>query len=67
MEKFESQGMLEEAVSPWLSPAFPVPKKEPGTWRLVIDYRVVNDATVTDAYPIPLKKEILIRQGQFKL
>jgi hypothetical protein len=61
------KGLLEEAVSPWLSPAFPVPKKEPGTWRLVIDYRVVNEATITDAYPTPLIEEILIRQGQFKL
>jgi hypothetical protein len=57
----------EEAVSPWLSPAFPVPKKEPGTWRLVIDYRVVNEAIITDAYPTPLIEEILIRQGQFKI
>jgi hypothetical protein len=67
VEKFEGQGLLEETVSPWLSPAFPVPKKEPGTWRLVIDYRVVNEATITDAYPTPLIEEILIRQGQFKI
>ena len=36
-------------------------------WRLVIDYRVVNEATITDAYPTPLIEEILIRQGQFKI
>jgi len=67
VKKFEAQGLLEEAVSPWLSPAFPVPKKEPGSWRLVIDYRLVNEATITDAYPTPLIEDILIRQGTFNI
>ena len=64
---FEKQGLIEECISPWLSPAFPVPKKESGKWRLVIDYRVVNEATITDAYPTPLIEEILIRQGKFSI
>ena len=61
--QFEKQGLLENAMSPWLSSAFPVPKKEPGSWRLVIDYRLVNTAIVQGSYPTPLIEEILIRQG----
>ena len=67
VERFEGMGLLEEAVSPWLSPAFPVPKKEPGTWRLVIDYRVVNEAIISDSTPHHLIEEILNQQGRFKL
>ena len=67
IEEFEDWGILERGVSPWLSPAFPVKKKEADKWRLVVDYRAVNEATVPDAHPLPIIEEILIRQGQFCL
>ena len=63
----EKEGKIEEGCSDWSSPAFPVPKKDPGKWRLVIDYRKLNDATVVDGHPIPRIEEILERQGKFKI
>jgi hypothetical protein len=63
----EKEGKIEEGCSDWSSPAFPVPKKDPGKWRLVIDYRKLNDATVVDGHPILRIEEILERQGKFKI
>ena len=54
-------------MSPWSSPAFPVPKKAPGQWRLVIDYRKVNEATVADGHPLPRIDDILLRQGKNRM
>ena len=42
-------------------------KKEPGTYRLVVDFRAVNDATIGDAYPLPLINDILQKHGVFEL
>jgi Reverse transcriptase (RNA-dependent DNA polymerase). len=50
--------------SPWLSNAFPVPKKVAGEWRGVIDYREVNEQIQMDAYPLPRIGDILERQGR---
>lgn len=43
--------------SPYASPAFLVPKSG-GRWRLVIDYRKLNEATIKNAYPLPLINQI---------
>ena len=47
----------------WASPAFPVPRKTKDTWRLVVDYRELNEATIRDVFPLPLIDQILERQG----
>ena len=60
------EGKIERGVSAWCSPAFPVAKKEKGTYRLVVDYPLLNDATIPDAHPLPRIEEILIRQGAIK-
>ena len=65
--KLIEEGKLEDGVSAWSSPSFPVPKKKPGEYRFVVDYRAVNDATVTDAHPLPRIEDILQRQGRFKV
>jgi hypothetical protein len=67
VEEFERDGKLEPGKSAWCSPAFPVPKKTPGQYRMVVDYRAVNDATITDAHPLPRIEDILIRQGGNKM
>ena len=51
-------------MSAWSSPSFPVPKKVAGAWRLVCDYRRLNDATINDAHPMPLIEDILNKQGK---
>ena len=54
--------------SEWCSAPFTVPKPPPAdqssrdAWRLVVDYRALNAATVPDAHPLPLiEKEIAAR------
>ena len=60
-------GKIEPGISPWNSPSFPVPKKKPGEYRLVEDFRRLNDNTVDDAHPLPRIEDILQRQGVFKI
>ena len=67
IRKFEERHWLEDGVSAWSSPSFPVPKKRPGEIRVVVDYREVNEATVTDAHPLPRIEDILTRQGRYRI
>ena len=67
ISEFEDWGLLEQGISPWLSPAFPVKKKEAGKWRLVVDYRALNAGMIPDSFPLPIIDEVLARQGQFKI
>ena len=46
----------------WLLAAFPVPKKIPGEYRGVFNYRGVNEETLVDTYPLPNISDILERQ-----
>ena len=57
-----ADGKVEPGVSPWNSPSFPVPKKKTGEYRLVEDFRRLNDATIDDAHPLPLIEDILQKQ-----
>ena len=54
IEEFIARRWLEPSTANWSSPAFVVPKPRPNEWRLVVDYRWLNECTVPDAYPLPL-------------
>ena len=54
LAEFIEQGWIEPSDSEWGSPAFIVPKKEKGEWRLVVDYRGLNEQTKHDSYSLPL-------------
>lgn len=67
IEKMLKQGIIRPSVSPYSSPLWVVPKKPDASgqkkWRIVIDYRKLNDVTVGDAYPLPNIEYILDQLG----
>ena len=55
--------VIEPSSSPWSSPLVPVTKKN-GETRWVLDFRRVNDLSVTDSFPTPNISEILNSLGK---
>lgn len=70
INKMLKQGIIRPSASPWSSPLWVVPKKvdASGTkkWRVVVDYRKLNNITVGDAYPLPNIEDILDQLGHSK-
>lgn len=68
IEKMLQQNVIRHSNSPWSSPIWVVPKKldasQTPKWRIVIDYRKVNEKTICDRYPIPNIVEILDKLGK---
>ena len=65
-----SQGVIEPSKSPYNSPVIIIPKKlgldGSKKWRIVIDFRKLNEKSVGDGYPLPLILDILDRIGEAK-
>ena len=60
-----ARGWIEPCpASEWASNGFVVPKKEKGKCRLVVDYRQLNEATLPNAQPLPLKENMLEKSIQ---
>ena len=38
--------------------------KKGGKWRVVVDFRALNEATILDAHPLPRIEDILVEQGR---
>lgn len=68
IDKMLSQGIIRPSTSPWSSPIWIVPKKLDSSgkrkWRIVIDYRKLNEKTIDDKYPLPNITEILDKLGR---
>lgn len=68
ISKMLEQGIIRPSFSPWSSPIWIVPKKQDASqkvkWRLVIDYRKLNEVTIGDRYPIPNITDILDKLGK---
>ena len=62
--------IIEPSSSPFNSPLWIVPKKadsqETVKWRTVIDYRALNEKTISDSYPLPNITDILDQLGEAK-
>ena len=67
VDRAVSAGKLEPGVSSWNTPSFPVPKKRPGEYRLVQDFRPLNEATEKDGHPLPRIGDILRKQGRHRM
>lgn len=57
VEKMLKDNIVQESHSPWSAPVHLVPKKIDASgvqkWRMVVDYRRLNDITMDDKYPLP--------------
>lgn len=64
------QGIIKPSKSPYNTPVWIVPKKSDSKgnkrWRMVLDFRDLNDKTIGDAYPLPNITEILDQLGGAK-
>lgn len=64
------QGIIKPSISPWNAPVWVVPKKTSHdgktNWRVVIDYRALNEKTIGDATPLPNIEETLEQLGGAK-
>ena len=67
LKEFIERGWIEPSHSEWASPAFFVPKKDKGKWRLAVDYRGLNEQTEHDSYSLPLIDTILQNQAQKRI
>ncbi|GBP02071.1 Retrovirus-related Pol polyprotein from transposon 17.6 [Eumeta japonica] len=60
------EGIISPSISPWNSPILLVPKKSQDgqkAFRLVVDFRKLNEATIKQVFPIPRIDEILDQLG----
>ena len=64
-EEMLHQGIIEESDSPYNFPLLVVPKKD-NTWRIVVDFRRLNEKTIPDRYPVPVIDDILSQLGSHK-
>lgn len=68
INKMLEQKIIQPSNSPWSSPIWIVPKKPDALgkvkWRLVVDYRKLNEKTMSDRYPMPNISDILDKLGR---
>lgn len=66
IEKMLDEGIIENSASAWNSPLLIVPKKssdDKKQWRVVVDFRRLNNITQDDIYPLPNIADILDQLG----
>lgn len=68
IDKMLKSDIIQPSFSPWSSPIWIVPKKLDASqkikWRMVIDYRKLNENTIDDKYPLPNITDILDKLGK---
>eukprot|EP00963_Diacronema_lutheri_P010813 scaffold1207_cov371-Pavlova_lutheri.AAC.5 len=58
LSKFLNAGFLRSSKSPFAAPMMLIPKKTPGQWRIVFDFRALNAITVKDRHAIPRSQQL---------
>ena len=59
IEQLQGEGLIEKSISPFAFPVVLVDKKDDGKKsRLCVDYRKLNEVTITEHYPMPLISDI---------
>lgn len=68
IKKMLDQNIIRPSNSPWSSPIWVVPKKLDASgkqkWRVVVDYRKLNEKSIDDKYPLPNITELLDKLGK---
>lgn len=68
VEKLLADNVIVDSHSPWSAPVHLVPKKIDASgerkYRMVIDYRRLNEITVDDKYPLPNITDLLDKIGK---
>lgn len=52
VEELIESGLIRRSYSSYAAPALLVPKKD-NTWRMVVDYKKLNNITIKDSHPLP--------------
>lgn len=63
VEELLKQGFIKESISPYNSPILFVKKKD-NTMRMCIDFRLLNNNTVKDKFPLPNIEQITAQLGK---
>jgi len=70
IEKLLDQKIIRHSHSPWSAPVWLVPKKKDASgerkWRMVVDYRKLNEKVIKDRYPMPIISDVLDSLGRAK-
>ncbi|MGA1436397.1 MAG: reverse transcriptase domain-containing protein, partial [Ilumatobacteraceae bacterium] len=59
IKQFIKQGYMRPSRSPWAAPCMIIPKKQPGQYRVVWDFRALNALTIPDSHPLPRIDDLL--------
>ena len=52
LDEWTKSGIIEPSQSPWAFPTVGVKKKDSDAIRWCVDYRLLNQKTIKDAYPL---------------
>lgn len=66
IDKNLARGFIHPVTAPHAAPVFFVCKKDGGLW-LCIDYRGLNAVSMSNAYPLPLIKDLLQEASKGKI
>lgn len=70
ISKMKDDGLIRPSKSAWNAPLLLVPKKlgpdGKRKWRIVVDFRKLNEVTISDSFPLPNIVDILDQLGHSK-